>query len=569
VSATTGVRHRIIVNHPQWWMGLMLLVLHISVAWGIGGWWPRAFLLVHFGLFLMWQPVWRGERDIEPRYAYLVMIVGFLLAGWNNWWLMAVWLAVLFGLIGGSVPGIQDRRQRLASILAAIYLLSMLLMWVVPQTFTGMALEEAMVILVRYGLPALPLAIVLIRVAPTRSQAPVAVDLIYSVLLFLLVAALVLGSFVVKELSHGNYPIALAQTLFVIALVLVILSWLWNPHGGFSGIGHLLSRYLMGLGLPFERWMQQLAKLAERETQPPRFLALALEHMQELPWVTGVEWQTKLGEGTSGSPSAHAAEFAFHDMHLKIYTSWELSPAVHLHLGLLTQLVGHFYDAKRREQAERQHAYTQAIHETGARLTHDVKNLLQSLRSLCAAAESSTADHAADFQALMQRQLPEITRRLNTTLDKLQKPQKVDTGHVAAATWWRGLTQRYASRNVRFNVDGAADQVTIPGELFDSVADNLIENALAKRAPGGGLEVAVTYSPAARGGTLMVCDNGIAIERIIAAQLFEAPISSEGGLGVGLYQAAKQAAQLGYRLELAANEAGRVCFALTRAGEGP
>ena len=86
----------------------MLLALHASLAWGIADWWPRAFLLAHFGLFLLWQPVWRGESNIESRYAFLVVIVGFLLAAWNNWWLMAVWLAVLFGLIGGSVPGITE-----------------------------------------------------------------------------------------------------------------------------------------------------------------------------------------------------------------------------------------------------------------------------------------------------------------------------------------------------------------------------------------------------------------------------------------------------------------------------
>ena len=564
MSGITAIQHRVIVNHPQWWMGLMLLALHVSLAWGISEWWPRAFLLVHIGLFLMWQPVWRGERDIEGRYAYLVIIVGFLLAAFNSWWLMAVWLAVLFALIGGSVPGITDRRQRLASILSAIYLLSMLLMWVVPMLFVGQSVDEALVMLVRYGLPFVPLGIILIRIAPARSEAPLAVDLFYSVMLFLLVTALVLGSFVIKDLSHGNYPVALAQTLFVIALVLVVLSWLWNPHGGFSGIGHLLSRYLMSLGLPFERWMKQLAELAETESQPSRFLALALEHMRELPWVTGVEWQSKLGEGESGERSPHAAEFDFHDMHFKIYTSWELSPTVRLHLNLLTQLVGHFYDAKRREQIERQQAYTQAIYETGARLTHDVKNLLQSLRSLCAVAESADTGDAGALQALMQRQLPQITQRLNVTLDKLKKPEEADTDSVDAAIWWKGLTQRYAGRKVQFDTDGIAPHARVPCELFDSVADNLIENAIGKAVASGGVEIRVTFSPA-RGGTLTVCDTGTAVDRAIAGQLFEAPIASEAGLGVGLYHASKQAAHAGYRLTLAANEPGMVCFVLASA----
>src|SRR6188508_1503134 len=129
--STTAVSapERIIMANPQWVLGLMLLALHAGMAWGIDNWWPRAFLLAHFGLFLLWQPVWRGEGEVEPRQAIVVIGLGFLFVGWYNWWLMAVWVAVLFGLIGGMVPRIVDRRQRLISILAALYLLSMLLMW--------------------------------------------------------------------------------------------------------------------------------------------------------------------------------------------------------------------------------------------------------------------------------------------------------------------------------------------------------------------------------------------------------------------------------------------------------
>jgi signal transduction histidine kinase len=589
VSAVAGGLIRFVLR-PEFCLGLMLLALHASLAWGITDWWSRALLLAHFGLFLLWQPVWRGEADIESRYVFLVVIVGFLLAVWNNWWLMAVWLAVLFGLIGGSVPGIAQRRQRMVSMLAALYLLSMLLMWVVPHLFADQAIEDALtllarhglaalpvllqshptllpVLLVQYGLPLLPIVILLTQVESSRSAAPLAVDLFYSVTLFLLVAALVLGSFVVRQVSHGNYPLALAQTLFAIALVLMALSWLWNPRGGFSGLGHILSQYLLSLGLPFERWVQRLAELAEQEAQPQRFLAQSLEHVLDLPWVSGLRWETRLGQGEFGVKSGYSAEFSFHDLRLRIYTRWALSPAVLLHLKLLTQMVGHFYEAKRREQAQRQSAYTQAIYETGARLTHDVKNLLQSLRSLCAAVDTSSAEQAQGLQALMQRQLPQITQRLNATLDKLRSPQQADATRVDAAVWWNGLIQRYAGRNIHFKMEGPARDLKLPAELFDSVADNLIENAVNKSATGAALEVRVTLSTA-RGGTLNVCDNGAAIAKSIENELFQAPVTSLSGLGVGLYHSAKQAAQLGYRLALAANQPGMVCFVLTREGEG-
>jgi signal transduction histidine kinase len=554
-------------NQPQLWLGLMLLALHAAVAWGISDVWPRAFLLAHFGLFLAWQPVWRGEREIPTRYAVLVVVIGFVFSAWNNWWLLAVWLAVLFGLIGGSVPGITDRRQRTVSMLAALYLLSLLLIWVVPHLFVGQTFETALVGLVQYGLPVLPLAIIMIRVKSPQTATRIAVDLFYSVILFLLVAALVLGSFVVKQVSFSNYPLALAQTLFVIAVLLMALSWLWSPHSGFVGLGHILSRYLMTLGLPFERWVQRLAELAGQEAQPQRFLDLALQHMQDLPWVSGVEWGSRQGEGEFGTRSQFCAEMSFQDLQLKIYTGWSMSPAMLLHLKLLTQMVGHFYDAKRREEAQRQRAYTQAIYETGARLTHDVKNLLQSLRSLCSAVETSSESEARALQSLMQRQLPQITQRLNVTLDKLQAPQQADTSMVDAAIWWDALRQRYAHRNVRFEANGAARGVRLPAELFDSVADNLIENALHKKPDTEDYQVRVTFSPEGE-STLTVCDNGAAVPKQIAGQLFATPVSSRTGLGVGLYHAAKQAADLGYRLTLAANESGIVCFALAKGKDG-
>src|SRR4030095_11290626 len=123
------------------------------------------------------------------------------------------------------------------------------------------------------------------------------------VILFLLVVALVLGSFVVKQVSQSDYPLALAQTLFAIAVLLVTLSWLWSPRSSFVGIGHLLSRYLMSLGLPFERWVQRLADFADKESDPQRFLAQALQHVLELPWVSGVKWETRLSQGEFGKRS--------------------------------------------------------------------------------------------------------------------------------------------------------------------------------------------------------------------------------------------------------------------------
>ena len=543
----------------------MLLALHAALGWGIDTLFSRAMLLAHFGIFLIWQPVWHGERKLDARQAFLVVMVGLLLAGWNSWWLMAVWLAVLFALIGGNLLGAEQPRQRMVALLAAFYLLAVLLVWVVPHLFVGQEFDAPVVALVRFALPLLPLAMIAIRMPATSRSSPLAVDLFYSLMLFLLVTGLVLGSFVVKQLGQGDYPIALAQSLMVMGLVLVSLSWLWNPHTGFTGIGHLLSRYLMSLGLPFERWVKSLADLAERERDPSRFLALALQDMCQLPWVAGLSWHAAHSSGELGARSRFKAEFAFQDLMLTFHTRWSLSPALLLHLKLLTQMLGHFYQAKQREEVQRMNVYMQAIYETGARLTHDVKNLLQSLRSLCAAAESSRDDEAAALQALVKRQLPQIAQRLTGTLEKLQTPQEAAAPQCDASAWWEGLMQRYTRSDIAFSASGAMAGARLPGELFDSVAENLLQNAISKARQHAGVQIEVRFETATD-GALVIRDNGNAIPKAIATRLFSVPVPSRNGLGIGLYQAAKQAEQSGYRLNLVSNVQGNVCFELRKAG---
>ena len=98
-------------------------------------------------------------------------------------------------------------------------------------------------------------------------------------------------------------------------------------------------------------------------------------------------------------------------------------------------------------------------------------------------------------------------------------------------------------------------------ELFDSVVDNFLQNALAKRRSHPGIRIRATLAWQT-GCAMSVCDSGDALSAQIAQHLFSAPVPSLQGLGVGLYQSARQAAAGGYRLALTSNVKGKVCFAL-------
>ena len=101
------------------WLSLMLLALHLGLVLELTDPLARALLTTHFGLFLLWQPLWRGEQRLVVRQVVLILVAGAVLVAAGSWWLMALWISVLFSLIGGNMPGIRNVRQRVGSFLAA------------------------------------------------------------------------------------------------------------------------------------------------------------------------------------------------------------------------------------------------------------------------------------------------------------------------------------------------------------------------------------------------------------------------------------------------------------------
>lgn len=537
----------------------MLASLHLALWLGTQSLWTRPVLLAHLGLFLLWQPLWRGESKLRPGSTLFIGSASLVALLWLNWWVLAFWVSGLFSLVGGRVFTFHTRWQRWRYLLAMAYLLSALLLWVAPHLFQLPVIVDASSSLMNLFLP---LLLVLMALLP-REEEPAGtaqiVDFIYSLLLFMLLTLLVLGSLAFMTLEHLEYFAALLRTLFLLALMLFALGWLWNPRLGFSGLQPVFSRYLLNIGTPFEVWLKRMAETSQQESSPAVFLARAIEHFSELPWVSGLAWVSDAGHGNFGISSRYRIEMVNHDLRLTLFSRRRISPATALHIRLLTQLLGHFYQAKQREQRLREIARLQAVYETGSRLTHDLKNMLQSLLSLTTVAQQQP-DKA---QPVLQQQLPVLTRRIELILGKLKSPQtETDAAILPLAAWWDNLRQRHRHELIEWVTDNphAEQDTEIPAALFDCIADNLIDNARNKRLREPGITITVTL-----GNTpfkLSVSDSGSAIPAQIAGQLLNTVIASEDGLGVGLYQAARWATSAGFHLALAHNASGKVAFEL-------
>ncbi|MEE9332199.1 MAG: HAMP domain-containing sensor histidine kinase [Methylophilaceae bacterium] len=544
-------------------LALMLLSLHTFLLWDEADKnLSHAIFLCHYGLFLMWQPIWRSSEKLSIPSAVVFFAFAWLTFTFVNWWVTALWLAILLGLLGGRIFAEEAKPNRVIHILAASYLLAMLLLWVVPKLLGASADLEAATFTITYLMPILPIAILFLSTQAVKtSQLPI-LDFFYTLIITLIAIIMILASYAIGSQNQVNYIEVMFITIFAIALSLIALSFLWKPSARFSGVELLMSRYLSSVGMPFEKWVRNISNLGEIELNPESFLKGAMQEMSMLPWVTGVSWLADNTAGEIGKTSEHATGFNFKDLNMTLHSRWKISPALYVHVRLLTQIMGEFYEAKRREETLRQNAYMQAFYESGSRLTHDIKNILQSVGTLVTAAEQTKNKDSEALLDLIRRQLPLLNQRIAATLDKLKAPGEEKKRLDKISAWWSALQMRHQLSDIQFNAE-SLPALDINAEVLDSVIDNLISNASEKAKYQSGTHISVTiYDNNESGFCIDVIDTGDPVDSGIAKHLFKKHISSQNGMGVGLYHAAYDAKQAGYELSLANNKNQAVCFRL-------
>ena len=559
-------------------LGLMLEFLHFSIWIDFGSQLSRSFMLIHLGLFLIWQPVWRSDERLSWQNSLIFFVLTLTFVIFLNWWLMFGWLILLSGFAGGRVA--INRQERNIYLLVLLFLTLELLIECTTMLFQIPVLPSFKD-LFSIVLPLLPLVIASLPKSGNdyRFQS---VDILHALSTSTLIGILIFGSLLNMYLggtgyvitlmqrlemyqSGTEYVIALIQTLIVIALFLFVISWLLSPRTGFSGLSQLWSRSLLNLGTPFEKWLSNLDNLSQQQKTPIEFLEASLEDLLALPWVVGVKWQTDGTSGVLGDTSKHETVFNKDNFIVGIYSNNWMGGALYLHCNLLIQLIDNFYIAKVRERQLTQQAHLKAIYETGARVTHDIKNLLQSLHAITSIIhyESSETESKSISHRLLERQLPHLTQRLQLALDKLQTPNKQSMEEARLADWWDELIHRDEMINMEFHAEISEDAL-VPVELLDSVVENMIENLREKNRVDGNLQVKVSLLCNTDEFRLSIADNGKKIPNDLVKDLLREPVKSNSGLGVGLYQVARLAEISGFEFKLQKNIDGNVCFVLSK-----
>ena len=139
---------------------IMLETFHFAIWYGIGSYLSQSLLLIHFGMFLIWQPLLKEDHHITWARSLLFITFTLIFVYWVNWALITLWLVLLIGFIGGRVT--TRRYERSMYMLVMAYLIFELLISVVPQMF-GLSLNKTIYNVFLIGLPFLPLILLITR----------------------------------------------------------------------------------------------------------------------------------------------------------------------------------------------------------------------------------------------------------------------------------------------------------------------------------------------------------------------------------------------------------------------
>ncbi len=545
--------------YEQQILATMLLLLH-SLIWFIDSpllHFSSTFVL--YGMFLLWQPLWNKDSRIKVISTLPPIILLLIFSYFYQNESLVFFSLVVSGLIGSRLFSHSSTRS--FDLLALSILIIEMSIGIVPLTFVQIDLPlqfEA------YIQPIVLFLILIFFFAPIpdrKQQMRSQIDLMHGLLSATLIFIVMLGGIVINTLYGVDYLDGLLLTVFIVSTLAIGISWFWNPGVGFSGLGVLWNRYSMTIGGPFETWINTLTTLIEEPyISANEFLQAACDHLVDNDWLNSISWQFTGFAITSGQKEGFSyAHPLSNQLVVTVYFKSNPGLALRQHTILLVRMAYQFYLSKLSQEKMRAEAHFETIHHTGARLTHDIKNILQSIKASMDIVQINPDDNKSLPTKLLQQNLNQISERLESTLAKLKAPELSSSiKYVSLEDWLEGFRNEHGNPKIKWRKEVSLDHDISP-ELFNSVINNLIANALIKDDTRN-VDIDVTSTREII--IVTVCDDGKAIDKEIEDQLFSKPVSSGQGMGIGLYQSSFMARTFNYELELANNHSGRVCFSL-------
>ncbi len=547
------------LKYEQPVFGLILLAYH-SLIWHFDpGITHFSTTIILVGLFLLWQPIWDKDHQIQVIKTLLPSILFLLLSYFYPYEAL-----ILFGLITLSIFGsrILDISSSRAYNLLAIFILTLeMSIGIIPIVFSHISIPDLFSSIIE----SLLLALIFLFFFSTKLTAHYTerrnIDALHGLLTSSLITMVLLGGIVINLLYSIDYLEGLLLTLFFVVILTLGISWFWNPAVGFSGLGVLWNRYSMSIGSPFETWINTLTTLIEEAyLTPNEFLQSACDNLTENDWLEGLEWFTPNKQISSGKHSSFKVSYQLEDNSaVDLYFKTDPGMALKDHTQLLLRMANQFYFAKKNQERIKTQEHFETIHHTGARLTHDIKNILQSIKtSLSIIHLEPDLENNKPFK-LLDQNLTQISERLENTLNKLKTPQLENQFHfISLNKWLYQFTHEINNPKVTIN-SRLKFNPSVPSELLDSVLNNLVSNASRKHDVSN-IHINITADKELL--FISVTDNGHKVDENTVKNLFKKPVTSGQGMGIGLYQSAIMAQSFHYELDLMNNEDGEVSFSL-------
>ena len=170
-------------------MCLVLITLITAITLGVDTAIAKSLLITHFGLFLLWQPVFRQEESFSLKSLVILLLFTSVFITWINLWSTTFWVLLLSSLINGRIfaRGLNRATYGLAGIILFLELTLVL----TPNLFDLPGIQQTLQTSINIVLLIMALPLLFI---PSSNEDSTHVDFIRGFMVVFLTLFLCMGS---------------------------------------------------------------------------------------------------------------------------------------------------------------------------------------------------------------------------------------------------------------------------------------------------------------------------------------------------------------------------------------